>query len=160
MSDAIVALEQPTLPLWHVLGAGAAATLQAVGLPLPAQDMEVRFQEPASVMRASAREYLVITPQAPISPADQSCWVLRRNDHLLALRGLGWRAVMPWVCHFDFNALEAGHWLQVAMAGVDVWALQTDGDSLLIGCDPSYGAYLQTLLHQIIREHAVSTSTV
>lgn len=154
-----VVLEQPTLTFWHVLGAGAQATLRAADLPVPEHDLDVRFHGHAFVMRAGAREYLVAGAQEPVPAPEARAWVLRRHDRLLALRGPAWRAAMSWVCHYDFGALEPGRWLQVAMAGVDVWATRPDADSLLFGCDPSCGAYVQNLLHQILRDHADSIST-
>ncbi len=159
MPEATVVLEQPSQPLWHVLGTGAQPTLRAAGLPLPEQDMAARFHGDGFVLRVGAREYLVGASRAPAPVSDPRAWVFARHDHLLALHGPGWRSLMPWVCHFDFRNLKAGHWLQVAVAGVDVWVLPREAERLLIGCDPSYGAYLHGLFQQLIREHAGSLST-
>ncbi len=151
----MLTLTEHPLPLWLVLGADSPACIRDSGLPLP-EVMRTAALANGFLARTGREEFLFATVQPP-EPIGAHCWRYRRDDHVLALRGSGWRRVMAQVCHMDLTSFAASDWLFVSAAGISVWLFGLE-DGLLIGCDPSLGNYLQHTLSEIVADLAHTTS--
>ncbi len=142
------------LDLRQLVGAGAAACLQGAGYPIPEVVLSAVPCSGGFVARTGHDEFLVAADEAPQLSAASPPWCFQRSDHLIELTGPDWAQALTAVCPHDLRALGGDAWLMATVAGVDVW-LRTGPDSsggLLIGCDPSYGHYLETTLREVVSE--------
>ena len=140
----------------HVIGPGAGAWLAEGGWMVPEANYTVAETAEYFTTRLGPREFIVASgqggelPPAPHS-APQGVWVFPRCDAVLELDGVHWKEAAAEVCSYDFRELAAGSWLPVAMAGVTVWCLPRK-QGIWIGCDPSYGAYLEETLREVVAD--------
>lgn len=148
------------LVVHQVLGEGAAALVRDQGYPLPAEPLTAVRHANGLVVQTGDTEFFVAGAdewQPPVSPPP---WSFRRCDHVVELAGADWAGVLAALCPHDLQDLAPDTWLFVTVAGVDSWVFGPSRSSgaVLLGCDPSYGHYLQTTLEQVVAETAVLSS--
>ena len=142
------------LHLWELVGSGADDALRAADLPVPGDELTAAEHGPGFVACIGRNHYLIAGEgewhQAPQTPP----WLLQRSDRVMRLTGAGWNDALTELCPHDLGALPPGGWLMAAVAGVNAWLFRSASapDSLLLGCDPSYGAYLESMLQSVVRD--------
>ncbi|WP_020680798.1 hypothetical protein [Marinobacterium rhizophilum] len=136
------------LGCYLLTGPESAQALDGAGLPAPSQVMSARMEQGALVARTGRDEFMAILPLDRRAP--EGDWCFRRFDRVLAIDG-DWVGVMAQLCQFDFRTLQPGDWLMSSVAGVSCW-LYRDGEVLLIGCDPGYGAYLSETIQTVVED--------
>jgi sarcosine oxidase subunit gamma len=142
------------LDLQQIVGAGAEACLQRAGYPIPEVVLSAVSHGAGFVARTGRDEFLIAGDGSWQPPASSPPWCFQRSDHLIELSGNGWAHALAAVCPHDLRAMGGDAWLMATVAGVDGW-LRTGPDpeaGLLIGCDPSYGHYLETTLREVVSE--------
>ena len=150
----ITVTEEHRLSLHQLVGPGAAEALARDGLPTPPGELEALPHEAGFVARTGAREYLVghrlgWTPGESMPP-----WCFERCDRVLRLQGESWCEVVSELCSHDMRRMGSGDWFMGSMAGVDAWLYVTGSDEsgVLVGCDPSLGDYLRSVLDAVIAD--------
>ena len=148
------------LVVHQVLGEGAAAHVRNQGYPLPAEQLTAVGHGNGFVAQTGGDEFLVADAGDWRSPGSPPPWSFRRCDHIVELMGADWADVLADLCPHDLRGLAPGTWLLVTIAGVDSWLFGPSQSSggVLLGCDPSYGHYLQTTLEQVAAETAALSS--
>lgn len=137
--------------LQHLLGPAAAAALADAGLAVPSRLFQAAAHASGFVAKTGHDEYLVAG--APLTPPADA-WLFARGDCVFKVRGAGRLALFSQICHLDPAELVAGAWLATSAAGITAWCLQPSAatDHFLIGCDPSYGIYLEDTLVNIAQD--------
>ena len=138
-----------------ITGPDSAASLARAGLPAPVEQMCAAMAQGVLVARTGRDEFLAFVPAERQAP--QGDWCFRRFDRVFALDG-DWVALMAQLCQFDFRTLTTGSWLMSSIAGVSCW-LCRDGETLLIGCDPGYAAYLAETIDAVVTDLGTAYTT-
>lgn len=138
--------EVTELGLHQLLGPGAATALAEAGLPCPEAEQSAAGYEAGFIARLGNEHFLVADETGWAPPEAGPPWPFPRADLVLRLTG-AWAETLRELCPHDPGRLPPEGWLMAAVARVNVWLYRPAGsDALLIGCDPSYGRYLQTTL--------------
>lgn len=136
------------LGCYLLTGPDSTAVLASADLPVPAEVMSAQMTEGALVARTGRDEFMAILPTVARPP--QGDWCFLRFDRVLAIGG-DWVGLMAQLCQFNFRRLAPGDWLMSSVAGISCW-LYRDGETLLIGCDPGYGAYLSETIEAVVQD--------
>ncbi|WP_290653567.1 hypothetical protein [Aquisalimonas sp.] len=142
------------LRLWELVGSGAVDALRAEGLPIPEAELTAVEHGPGFVACTGRNGYLIAGEeewqQSPQTPP----WLLQRSDWVMRLSGARWSDALTELCPHDLGRLPPGGWFMAAVAGVNAWLYRPASvpDSLLLGFDPSYGAYLESMLQSVVRD--------
>ncbi|MFV8835327.1 hypothetical protein [Aquisalimonas sp.] len=139
----------------ELVGSGAPDVLRDAGLPVPETEQTALPCGAGLVAFTGRNDYLVVTADPWTPPAATPPWCLTRSDRVLCLSGGGWAHAMRQLCPHDLRQLPEGGWLAAAVAGVTAWLYRHPDrpDGILLGCDPSYGAYLDAMLTAVVRDH-------
>ncbi len=150
-----------------VKGPGAAAFLEALGLPVPAQPNRwTPLPRGGLIARLGLTEFFIedagaIARLIANAPATIGVYPVPRADTALVLTGRDANEVLLQTCNINFKALErmAGQLALTSMAGVGVLIIPQHAKSgaddiplYRIWCDPSYGPYLYRTLLGIVEE--------
>ncbi|WP_043765724.1 hypothetical protein [Algiphilus aromaticivorans] len=138
------------LRLHQLLGPGAAAALQAAGLPCPEAEQSALSHGGGFVARTGAESYFLAVEHdfAPLLAAP--AWHFPVSDTVFRLEGAGWGRRLGELCALDLRALAEGGWLMTRLAHLSVWLYRPPATAaLLLGCDPSYARYMQTTLEAV-----------
>ena len=154
MSDPHLETALP-LRVREIVGAGADAALLNAGLPVPEAPQTALPHGEGLVACTGRNDYLVISADDWPCPSGPPPWCLERSDMVMRLTGAAWPEVMTQLCPHDLRQLPAGGWFMAAVAGVTAWLYRPEAapGTLLLGCDPSYGAYLQSMLDAVVTDH-------
>lgn len=138
----------------ELVGSGAADALREAGLPVPDREQTALPCGPGLVAFTGRNDYLVVTVD-PWTPPAAPPWCLTRSDCVMRLTGDDWAQAMHQLCPHDLRQLPEGGWLAAAVAGITAWLYRHPDrpDGILLGCDPSYGAYLNAMLTAVVRDH-------
>ncbi|SEO71710.1 hypothetical protein [Aquisalimonas asiatica] len=139
----------------ELVGSGAADALRDAGLPVPETEQTALPYGAGLVAFTGRNDYLVVTTDPWTPPDGTPPWCLTRSDRVLRLAGGDWDQAMRQLCPHDLRQLPEGGWLAAAVAGITAWLYRHPDhpDGILLGCDPSYGAYLDAMLTAVVRDH-------
>jgi len=133
-------------------GPGAAAWLEALQLPLPAQANGWEPLPEGRILRLGISEFLIEGPLAARvqSTPPRGVYPVLREDCALRLSGTALNELLLQTCSVDFVALDPSHRPVVltSMMGVSVIALPESG-ALRLWCDGTFGAWFEATLRSI-----------
>lgn len=131
-------------------GKSLAEYVQKVELPLPDLFKYEKLDNQAFIANLGTSEILINHPAVKSEELGTQQYAFQRGDAVFTLSG-DWRSLMTEVSIYDFRQAKPGDFLMILVAGVGVWMLIPDDNSLLtLGCDPTYGHYLQETLNNQI----------
>lgn len=126
--------------------------LEKLSLSLPELFTYEKHEQHAFIANLGASEILINHSKIEQILLSGNQYAFQRGDAVMTLSG-DWRSLMAEVCIYDFRQAKPGDFLMVPVAGVGVWMLIPRADeSLVIGCDPTYGHYLKETLQNRINE--------
>lgn len=149
------AVKLATLPLWQgwiLTGPNSIETLKKVDWPLPDGLLSAIETAKALVARTGSDEFLAFSKDRSVVPVGVGCF--ERYDAIFCLSGSSWQSVMLQLCPFDFERMQPGEWQMLVVAGVNCWLyLSADAaETLLLGCDPGFAAYLKQTVEAVIND--------
>ena len=144
------------LTRFGVKGAGAAAWLEAQGIPIPEYPNSwTPLHEGGSIARLGLSEYLIESPISPkLAEACQNppakVYPVLRQDLAIALCGEAINELLLQTCNVNFQALPERSVILTSMIGVSVIVIP--GEIYRIWCDGTFGAYFWSTLVAIAQE--------
>ncbi len=131
-------------------GKRLAELIKKLNLSVPSLFEYQKYNGHGFIANLGAGEILINHSSFNESLLEEDQYAFQRGDAVFTLSG-DWRALMSEVCIYDFRQAKPGDFTMVLVAGVGVWMLIPEDDApLILGCDPTYGHYLQeTLQNQI-----------
>lgn len=137
---------------WIMTGPDSTSALTGAGLPVPDGPLSALQADAAIVARTGRDEFMVFMPSGGSAPVGE--WCFQRHDMIFRLSGADWLAVMAQLCQFDFRQMHPGDWQMLAVAGINCWlyAPADRPDTLLLGCDPGFSAYLAHTFEAVIND--------
>ncbi|MCU0533168.1 MAG: hypothetical protein MUD14_04635 [Hydrococcus sp. Prado102] len=144
------------LTRFGVKGAGAAAWLEAQGIPIPNRPNSwTPLTEGGLIARLGLSEYLIessISPQ--LAEACQNppakVYPVLRQDLAIALCGEAINELLLQTCNVNFQALSERSVILTSMVGVSVIVIP--GEIYRIWCDGTFGVYFWETLVAIAQE--------
>lgn len=148
-----VDVQRCDLPLLHIRGQNVLKVLGQLGCEELGVFQFKAFADNHFVAKLGKEELMLApnnTMRMVLGGVEQDFYAFQRGDAVFELSG-NWQGLMSEVCIYDFRQSRPGDFLMVLIAGVSVWMLiPQDGETLFLGCDPSYGHYLSlTLMRQV-----------
>lgn len=135
----------------QLVGDGSQAALAAAQLPCPETDFTAKADDGHIVAKIGARNYLIVSQDVPALKTSAPPWCFQRDDWVATLDGEHSIAVLAELCALDLNTFKSDAWIMARVAGIDAWLYRVANNDKrwLIGCDISYGDYMQTTLKSV-----------
>ena len=158
MSSELTFSRQTDFAFSHVRGNGAVADLERIYGDLPSGWFRYNLRPKGVFLaRLGDREFYVFGPAGTL-PRKVSygpeTYVFQRSDAVFAFDGDGYLAFLCELCAYDFSISERDEFILTNLAGVSCWIRMPPKSStqVLMGCDPSYGNYMNETLTEVLRE--------
>ncbi|MDR9498808.1 MAG: hypothetical protein RI556_06495 [Hydrogenovibrio sp.] len=151
MSD-VTLKKRPKQVIWHLKDSEAEEALEKrLNLVLGIFSYRSLTQPTSLVARLGSDEYFVCGASSDQMETIKDIRAFQRGDAVFELSG-NWLAPLSEICIHDFRQTRPGHFLMTTAAGVNVWLLIPDANApLIMGCDPTYEAYLYSVLERHTR---------
>lgn len=158
MNSELTFSRQTDFAFSHVRGNGAAADLERIYGDLPSRWFRYKLHPKGVFLaRLGDREFYVFGPAGTL-PGTASygleTYVFQRSDAVFSFDGDGYLAFLRELCAYDFATSEPDEFILANLAGVSCWIRVPPKRStqVLMGCDPSYGNYMDETLTEVLRE--------
>ena len=142
----------------HVRGSGAAADLERSYGDLPSRWFRYKLQPKGGFLaRLGDREFYIFGPAGTLPKKGSygaETYVFQRSDAVFSFDGDGYLAFLRELCAYDFATSEPDEFILANLAGVSCWFRVPPKHStqILMGCDPSYGNYMNETLTEVLSE--------